>query len=148
MMCFNWLKSKLCREYTSHPNFLEDISGSEVLTILKAEFPDATIIVSDLEYRTTTKEELKRFLKEDLTDKNRWVKEFYDCENFAFQLMGNISSPNWGTLSFGILLGKKNGNDHTINCFVDNDREVYLIEPQSDEIYKMSDVWNVIIILM
>jgi len=147
-MCLNWLKSKLCKQGNiSPPNFLEDVSGTEVLSILKAEFPNATIIASDLEYKTTTKEELKRFLKYDITDSNRWTK-YYNCNNFAFQLMGNISNPDWGVLSFGILLGKKNGKDHAINCFIDNNREVFLVEPQNDSLTVPSDAWDVIIILM
>ena len=144
-MCFEDIKKLICSSKSniiSPPKYLEDIDGNEIRTILQAEFPNTPLYISDTMFQTTTKEELIRFLKEDIVDKNKYISEKYDCDDFSYQLMGNISSPKWGMLPFGILWSETPNGGHAINCFIDNNREVWIIEPQSDKIFKIPDNWN------
>ena len=134
----------------SPPNYLEEIGYDEVYSTLNAEFPECTLLLSDNRYKTTTKQELMRFLKEDNTDKYGYVSEWFDCNNFSYHLHGNISSPSWGCLPFGILWTTTSGGGHAINCFVDNNREIWLIEPQNDLMFKLDSkpIWKPYVVMM
>ena len=123
------------------PKHLEDITATEITDILKQSFPKANIFLSDSTYRTTTIDELIRFLKDDKTNEYRYVSEYMDCDNFSYHLMGSIHNVEWGALPFGIIwLNKPNGN-HAMNIFIDNEHEVLLIEPQNDIIQTCPSSW-------
>jgi len=130
------------------PSPLDDSNSTEVLTILKAEFPNAQMFISDSDYKTTTKKELERYLKEDITDSYKYVSEYFDCDDFSFCLMGQLSNPDWGCLAFGIVWTKVPGGAHAVNCFISNSGTVYLVEPQSDKIFKCPDNWEPFLIMM
>jgi hypothetical protein len=141
-----------CKEQQSSipkPNNLEDINSTEVSTILKAEFPQARVYISDNKYKTTTVGELESYLKYDIVDSHTYISEFFDCDDFSFALMGELSNPSWGCLSFGIMwtdIG--NNNKHAVNCFIDKDRAVWIVEPQSDGIFKLPNGWVPYMIMM
>jgi len=147
-MILNWLRSLICEKYISPPKELEDISKDEIFSVLSAEFPKGTKFISDVNYKTTSKEEMMRFLKEDISDKYGYVSELYDCDDFAFKLMGQVSNPDWGCLPFGIIYTKVNNIYHALNCFIDKDRELWLIEPQNDSIYKCPKSWVCVMIVI
>jgi len=141
-MIISWLKSLLCDKYISPPKGLEKISKEEVFSIVNAEFPKGTKFISDANYKTISKEEMMRFLKEDITDKYLYVSEYYDCDDFSFKLMGEVSNPDWGCLPFGIIWVKEPVDTyHALNCFIDKNREMWIIEPQNDRIYKCPKSW-------
>jgi hypothetical protein len=120
------------------PNDLENIDFDELYSVLSAEFPEAHILLADEKYKTTSKSEIERYLEEDVLDKLKYVSEYYDCDDFSFALKGKLSNPDWGKLPFGILWTETRSGAHALNCFVDKDREVWIIEPQTDEIFKLS----------
>jgi len=130
------------------PNPLDDLDSSEVLTILKAEFPKALILLSDEAYKTTTKSELERFLKEDIVDKWKYTSTYFDCDDFSFALMGNLSNPDWGCLTFGILWTSVPNGAHAVNCFISNSGKVYIVEPQNDDVFKLPDNWEPYLVMM
>jgi len=130
------------------PNYLDDINYSEITTIINAEFPNATLLLSDNDYKTTTKEELIRFLKEDITDDWTYVSEYMDCDDFSYSIMGQLSNPEWGALPFGILWTSTPNGGHAVNCFIDNDREVWILEPQTDVLFKLPTNWDPYVIMM
>jgi len=135
-------------EIISPPNYLEDIDYNEVYNILSAEFPNATLLLADNKYRTTTKDELIRFLKWDMTDSWKYVSEFFDCDDFSNSIFGSISNPDWGCLPFGIVWAEVPGGGHAINCFISSDREVFIIEPQTDVVMKCPKDWKPYLIMM
>jgi hypothetical protein len=130
------------------PQYLEDIDYAEVYSILKAEFPDAIIYLSDRNFKTTTKTELERFLNHDLIDIRQYISEYYDCDDFSYALMGAISNPEWGALPFGIVWADIPGGAHAINCFIDNDRQVWIIEPQNDSVFVRPSDWHPYFVVM
>lgn len=127
----------------------EEISSDDLAELLRKEFgEDATIYLVDWDYHLIDKEEMERFLAEDKTDLAEYVAEYHDCDDFSFRLMGQISVPGWSDLAFGIVFALVPGGGHAVNCFVSNEKEVYLIEPQNDEIFKKPSDWEVFFCLM
>ena len=151
-MCRKWLCKvlKCCdiQQGIDPPKYLSDISWSEVNTILKAEFPDASILMTDAKYKTTTKVEFIRFITYDISDKYNYVSDYYDCDDYSFSIYGNISNPEWGALTFGVIWTNTPTGAHAVNCFIDNDREVWIVEPQTDEVFKLPDNWKPYLIIM
>jgi hypothetical protein len=117
------------------PKNLVDITGIDIQRLLVTEFPKANIFMSDSIYKTTNIDELMRFIKSDPTNEYRYISEYHDCDDFSFQLMGSIHSVEWGALPFGIVWLSKPGGNHAMNIFIDNEHNVFLIEPQNDVFY-------------
>jgi len=152
VMC---IKELICKKYIDQANYkipppkeLDPIGYTEIWSILKAEFPNAKIHLADRDYKTTSKEELMRFLKYDLTDIRKYIPEYYDCDDFSYALMGALSNPNWGALPFAILWATTPNGGHAINCFIDKDRQVWIIEPQNDWIGTTPKGWEAYLIIM
>lgn len=149
MFIIDWLRSKLCREpQIDPPSGLEEINIFEISTIVQAAAPNAQHFISDLNYRTTTKTELMRFLKADITDAWGYIPELFDCDDFSFALMGHISNPDWGALAFGILWTQTPTGGHAVNCFIDKNRKFWVIEPQNDNVFEMPVDWDPWLVVM
>jgi len=150
-MCRNWICNLLCRKPSSIPKpyYLDDISVSEVYTILKAEFPNCQIYLSDSKYKTTSVIELRRFLSHDMVDKEQYVSQYFDCDDFSFSLLGNITNSEWGSLPFGLLWTEiEGGVAHAVNIFIDDNRIVHVIEPQDDSVFSVPGNWKPYLIVM
>ena len=78
---------------------------------------------------------MQAFLAYDQTEKLSYVGELYDCDDFAYRLMGNLSVPPWAETASGIICTES----HAFNCFIDSDGKLWYIEPQTDTIY---DTWQ------
>jgi len=150
----NMIKQWLCRvlgccaDSISPPQDLENIDFNEVNTLLTAEFPNATLLLSDYMYKTTTLAEFDRFIKNDVTNNNIYVSEYYDCDDFSYSIMGHLSNQDWGCLTFGILWTSTPGGGHAVNCFIDKDRNVWILEPQDDSIFKCPSDWDPYLVMM
>jgi len=118
-----------------------DISYSDVLYALSTVFKSASIYISDSKYKTITIDELIRFLKDDDTNEYRYVAEYMDCDNYSFHLMGSIHNVEWGALPFGIIWTTVPNGAHAANCFVDDDMEVWIVEPQKDTYFHLPEDW-------
>lgn len=82
--------------------------------------------------------DLATFLAEDSTDANEYLP-WYTCGHFARDLARNASEHN---LSIGgAILGNhpvfRGHQNHAVN-YIDINGSLYLIEPQTDEIYPMN----------
>lgn len=150
----NLLECESCYEHQdidSHidpPMYLEDIDKSEIYTIIRAEFPDASFIFTDRDYKTTIRAEYERFLRFDDTDKMRYIADYVDCDDFCFALYGAISNQDWGGLSFGYVFTKTTGGAHAVNFFIDKNRNVLIVEPQDDRIFSLPDNWEPYFVLI
>jgi len=151
-MCIKWLRKKLCEPQceVDPPSEKWDIDSSEVLTTLRAELgPDCKIYLSDVDYKTTKIDYIKNFLSSDDTNYYNYIADLYDCDDFSYRLHGQLSVPGWGDLTFGIFwAGMPGGGGHAVNIFLDKDREVWLIEPQNDSVYKLPDNWEPWLVVM
>jgi len=69
-----------------------------------------------------------------------------NCDDYSFQLMGDFHIPKWSALAFGILWLDKPA--HAVNLFVDDNREVWIVEPQDDKIFKLPKDWKERMLIM
>lgn len=84
--------------------------------------------------------------KENKLDLKEYRTIRHDCDNFSYELMGATSE--WcSSLAFGIVWGA----EHAFNLFVDENKEVWAVEPQTDEVVPFNDfispddVWLIVI---
>ncbi len=114
-----------------YPTSRAVISHKGLYTILRQKFPDeGQLYLSDRVYRLPSKEDIKVFLARDKTNREKYVAEDYDCDDFAYRLMGQFSVPVWSALAFGLVWT----DCHALNCFVAQNQKFYFIEPQNDKI--------------
>jgi len=63
----------------------------------------------------------------DLTNKFTYAEDEYDCDDFAYRLMGQLSVPGWADIAFGVAWSPT----HAFNVYCDG-KVLYYIEPQTD----------------
>lgn len=76
----------LCAEqkpFIFSPDSILPIRGNTLRTILKETYPDAHIRIADGPYNIISYRELKRWLNTDSLDKMRYIKDIWDCDDFA-----------------------------------------------------------------
>lgn len=115
------------------------ISGNELGSILPSKY----IIdgkeywthryIRDVSYKLISIEDVKRFLKWNLDDKEQYIADYYDCDNFSMQLAADAQV--WMP---GVALGIMDVPGHSKNICVTLDKKVWEIEPQSDAISELS----------
>lgn len=127
----------------------QEISSTELGKILHNEFgKSASVYLVDWNYRLVDKREMEVFLANDKTNLEKYVPEYHDCDDFSFRLMGQTSIPSWSDTAFGIVFAQTPEGGHAINCFVTNDKKVFLIEPQTDQVFLKPAAWQVFFCLM
>ena len=112
------------------------VDWTVIQSLLKKAFGEKCVLfLVDGKYRIPTLENFQKFLKEDKTDLFRYIPEEFDCDDFSFRLMGQVSYPGWSDIAFGIATSMT----HAYNCIVCEDNEgqnrVFLVEPQNDRIF-------------
>ena len=111
------------------------MNSTEIRTRLKRSNPEYIEILDEGKW-LTSKEEMQRLLQVNLYSSKNWIKNFYDCDNFAFSLMGlmqNIAP----RIAFGIVhvVEKPSDNKHSLNFFIDKDKKLWFVEPQTNRIF-------------
>ena len=140
------------------PSTTKTRDSVEMRTILKEAFslPSAKIFLSDGLYCCYSRTDLKKFLAANGVDKRKYHKQRYDCDDFSYSLIGaerawfSKHNKEEGS-SFGIVWGdlrRRPGDTerrpHAMNFLVDHNGKVWLVEPQTDDIYQLtpeSTVW-------
>jgi len=144
-MCLDYLFFKK-RYGLTKPSPLIKIDADEFRGYMVSNFPNCAFRWQDKKYKVTNLSEYRRFLDWDDTDKQLYIPESYDCDDFAIRLHGNITIPFWSSLPFGhcyVTIISRDVN-HAVNIFVDNEGDVYFVEPQDDNIYSIDSKkdWN------
>jgi len=64
------------------------------------------------------------------------IKNFIFCDDFSYELMGDVS--DWSSdLLFGMVWGNNaNGDAHAWNFFIDDKEKLWFVEPQTDQIFE------------
>lgn len=171
MSCFGRMSS---RNPTPHPATGTKLSSDEVLQIIRngLRLSDDRIKCADGIYMAYPLNALTTFLLHDVADKFKYKKERFDCDDFAFVVLGrerewfgqgedrihnptNVNDPNAndatanndttsaGGSTFGFVWGDIRNSEtdatrrpHAINFFIDDKKELWLIEPQNDRFFK------------
>ena len=131
------------------PTSGEWVSTEYVAERLLELFPEvgSKIYFKDSRYLLVPTADVERFLNWDATDEFVYVSEQYDCDNYELRLWGQINSlPEWAGISMGIIWFSE--PTHALNLFVDVDGNVWLIEPQSDDIFEKPQDWEAFLIML
>lgn len=134
-----WLRCLLCEQYIKPPDKKEKRNRKNIRDILFSQLPETkecSLFLLDHPYWVVDKAEMVRFLKKDKTNLFTYVEERYDCEDYTFRLLGNLSVPGWSDLAVFYVFG----NHHAFSCFIDDEDMVWVIEPQTDRLIPPSEL--------
>lgn len=120
------------------PKSFQEIRCGQLVDELSALHPRAQLFMSDKVYLKCCLEDIKAFLAQDKTNKQKYKVEAYDCDDFAYRLMGQFSIPKWSDLAFGICWTDL----HAMNCFIDSEGRFKFVEPQKDTIQDELEPWQ------
>jgi hypothetical protein len=121
-----------------------EINASEVQALLDPFTTNQWI--SDGVFECIDTENLKAYLKKDPVSDRMYKAESFDCDDYSYSLMGNITQ--WYPEgSIGIVWGEVQGGGHAWNFYIDENKTIQYIEPQTDQIYSPSNetVWIMVI---
>jgi len=91
---------------------------------------DCSLMLVDNSYYSISKADMHAWLETDPTNEGKYVPEYHDCDDFAFRLKGAVSGPGMSKYAIAWACSEV----HAYNLFISPDRQVYLIEPQTDQI--------------
>ena len=114
------------------PTKLGEIKYNEVIQVLNQLTP--TNYVSDNKFSTTSKDEAYVYVKQSEVDTRKWIEENHDCDNFSFALQGYWSKGLY-SFPFGIAWS----SNHAFNVFIDNDKNIWIVEPQNSNFYTIEE---------
>ena len=83
----------------------------------------------DLKYFVCSEKDMREIIKFDWTDRKKYVTDFYDCDNYAFNFKAMVAR-RFGINSVGIVIDWSGGHAYNIIAF--SDGSMKLFEPQSD----------------
>ena len=116
-----------------------EISKERIREIFRAKFPDGELYISDSTgYRACNLDDINTFLEADQTDKIKYVSQKFDCDNFANRLFGQFSVPGWSDLT----IGKMWTDLHACLIVIDQNEELWILEPQSDSLQPDLEAWQ------
>lgn len=131
------------------PDLLGDITGSELRRELWKYFPFDNVHIADGLYLTTDIASLERFLAWDKTNEMEYRKEFFDCDNSTFKLLGKLrGNPNWDCTPSGLFWGDFGHGNHSLNIFCDYQHDLFFVEPQTDAIVPVRKLSRVQVIVV
>ena len=120
------LKKMLEGDEFEHPKVLGTISNTELRALLSPYCDDVQL--SDRVYGLTSVEEAKEYSETTKVAIRKWISEKYDCDEFSFALMGY-----WNLDLFQFSFGIAWSNFHAFNIFVDNNKNIFVVEPQTNK---------------
>jgi len=143
--------NKFCRQLPPSPSTGTILTADEVLAIVKRDLRigEDKVFVGDGEYYAYARTSLEAFLAVDPTNSFKYRAEAFDCDDFARVLegrerewfRGNDKGNRGSTL--GTVWGDIRPTEtdleiyaHAKNFFIDSNRELWLVEPQSDILTK------------
>ncbi len=102
---------------------------TELYDFLVKKFPNVPLYLSDTDYKLAHYDDVAQFLAEDTTNRFGYSKD-YDCDDFAYRLLGQFSVPGWAELTFGMVWT----DTHALNVVITEDWQFFFVEPQNDEL--------------
>lgn len=123
-----WFNNKFIQ-----PERLGAISYWDTLSLLEPHCKD--IYLSDMTYGLTSKKEAIKYSIETALQYKKWIKEKHDCDEFSFALMGYWNK-GLEQFCFGVAWSKS----HAFNIMIDNNKQIWIVEPQNNAFMKIEDV--------
>ena len=103
--------------------------------------------MADQEYDEANPELIMQILEQDKTDLEKYKAEQFDCDDFAYRLMG-VYHQDLRTAAMPIFItwvGMPNGYGHAVLSYY-KDGKVTIIEPQNDDVYAVPKDWTLILV--
>lgn len=139
MINLNWLYRTWVTIKLAYNTFLLNISKgkityTETKDLLKKYCYVDNIRISDNYFTVTDEGTMTKLIKLSPIKFRKYQKEIYDCDDFSFTFMGlyRLIIPNFAV---GIIWSRT----HAYNFFIDSDKQVWGIEPQSNKVFKITD---------
>lgn len=112
------------------------ISKRDLWAVMRPIMKTPNIHFADNWYKTCSRAEMEEWLELDNTATRKFYQtEAYDCDDFAKRLIGNMATQaNANIALFTVWSGR-----HAFNAFVDNNRKLWYIEPQTGVIFDPED---------
>jgi len=128
------------------PEDWQQVDNTFIVEKLIEHFPYAKLYISDRYYWVCPKQTIRDFLAMDDTDKEKYIYESHDCDDFSFRLMGQFHKKPYSALAFGIAWS----NVHAYNVVVVTEEGVFLVEPQTDALIPFTDdeAYNTVLIII
>ena len=106
-----------------------------------------SIFLADACYMEADEELIQMILDADLGDREEYEAEEFDCDDFAFRLMG-IFHQNRETAAMPIFITWVSwpGAAHAVLSYYYDD-QVRIIEPQNDRVFPVPEDWSLILLV-
>jgi hypothetical protein len=102
----------------------------------------AHIHVRDAHLEPISRNVLNAFLAQDKTDLEKYIKDKFDCDDFALRLQWAARRYFFKVginVAFAMLEGPISTGDHRMNAVVLKDYTLDIIEPQTDGVFSVKD---------
>ena len=118
------------------PKVLGTINNTELRALLRTK-TSVPLYISDRIFSLTSVEEATKYNKETKVQYNNWLSEKFDCDEFANALYGfwNLDKNQY---AFGIAWS----NTHAFNIMIDENKQIWIIEPQSNTFIPIENAVN------
>jgi len=105
------------------------------------------ICLADQQYENLDMEEVRKVIASDEIDKMKYEAEQFDCDDFAFALMGALHH-NRKTAAMPIFITwvSMPEGGHAVLSVLTADKRILIIEPQNDSIYPVPANWNLMVL--
>ena len=123
---------ELMTKSLEYPKSYGKITLKEELSILGPL--TSNIQITDEYLNVTTMNEAKKFSNDTKVANRVWVKEDHDCDNFAAALWGYYNTGLWS-----YAFGYARSNSHAFNIMIDNDKKIWIVEPQTNEYMNLEE---------
>ena len=120
------------RKDIPQPAVLGTITLKDCYALLQPLCSD--IYLSDEYFSLTSKDKALTFSEATKVQYVDWIANDHDCDNFSFALLGYWSD-SLKSFAFGIAWS----NTHAFNLMIDNNKQVWIVEPQSNKYYTLEE---------
>lgn len=137
---------ELCRKPKSVPITDTPIITFDEIDVLLSKL-GGQLWIGDGIYKLINSRDIKLFLDSNPVNKRKYITDFHDCDDYCYELMGDVSTWN-PEGSFGMVWGNRtDGVAHAWNCFINENKELWFVEPQTDAIFKPTTekIWVILI---
>jgi len=108
----------------------------QIETLLKKELKEVTLFLVDEKYYIPHIDEVRKFLKEDKTNLIKYLKDTFDCDDYAVLLAG--ASRLKSKFRLGIACSKIHAYN-IIPVIENTEMRLKIIEPQTDQIFSVQE---------
>ena len=108
------------------------ITSETIETLVDRIYPGMIVVTLDKVFRAVSRETARDLLFHDITDRNKYISEFNDCDDFSLEL--KVGLQRFGYTAVGAVTDTS--GKHAYNMLIIKDNEglsSILVEPQNDK---------------